>query len=332
MTAIPSAPAHAAAASASRALDAAAGRGSTAAGAPADAPATIYAQAADENFPVASWVLPRAVRADLMAVYGFARLTDDIGDESPGDRAATLDWLEGELERAGRGAATHPVLRRLSTTIAARGLSLEPFRDLIEANRQDQRVSRYETFEDLVGYCRLSANPVGRIVLAVLGRSTPERVSLSDDVCTGLQVVEHLQDVGEDAGQGRIYLPLADLRAEGCDETALRAPGASPALRRVIATEAARARRLLRSGAPLAATLPWRERVAVAAFAAGGLAALDAVEAANFDVLAHRCRPRPANVLARLALLLATPTSAPRTPTSAPRTLGRSSTPGGGSR
>jgi squalene synthase HpnC len=277
-------------------------------GTPADAPDAIYAQASSENFPVASWLLPHAVRADLMAVYGFARLTDDIGDEAPGDRLATLDWLEAELERAGRGAATHPVLRRLSTTIAARDLSLQPFRDLIDANRQDQRVRRYETFDDLVGYCRLSANPVGRLVLAVFGRSTPDRVALSDDVCTGLQVVEHLQDVGEDIRQNRIYLPLEDLRAEGCDEDELNARTASPALRRVIATEGARARRLLRSGGPLAASLPWRERVAVAAFAGGGLAALDAMERAHFDVLATRCRPQPARLVSHLALLLAAPT------------------------
>lgn len=276
---------------------------------PAAVPDAIYAQAGKENFPVASWLLPRAVRADLMAVYGFARLTDDIGDEAPGDRMAMLDWLERELARAARGEATHPVLRRLSPTIAAHRLSLEPFSDLIAANRQDQQVRRYETFEDLVGYCQLSANPVGRLVLSVFGRSTPERIALSDNVCTGLQVVEHLQDIGEDARQDRIYLPLADLRAEGCDEAALHASSASPALRRVVATEAARARRLLRSGAPLAATLPWRERVAVAAFAAGGLAALDAVEAAHADVLATRCRPRPARLLARLVLLLATPSA-----------------------
>lgn len=274
---------------------------------PAIPPASIYAQAATENFPVASWLLPRAVREDLMAIYGFARLTDDIGDEATGDRMAQLDWLDAELDRAARGEASHPVLRRVSGTIAAHGLALDSFRDLIAANRQDQHVRRYETFAELAGYCRLSADPVGRLVLGVLDRATPERVALSDDVCTGLQVVEHLQDVGEDARRDRIYLPQADLRAEGCSEAELRAPSTSPALRRVIALNAARARRLLRSGAPLAASLPWRERVAVAAFAAGGLAALDAVEAAHYDVLARRCPPRSGRLLARLALLLATP-------------------------
>ncbi len=268
---------------------------------------SIYAQARHENFPVASRLLPRSVRADLMAIYGFARLTDDIGDAAPGDRMELLSWLEGDLERATRGSATHPVVQRVGTTIAARGLPLQPLHDLIEANRMDQRVHRYETFDDLVGYCRLSANPVGRLVLDILGTPTPAQVAWSDDVCTGLQVVEHLQDVAEDFAQDRVYLPLADLRAEGLDESSLASPTASPALRRVIALEAARARRLLFSGAPLAASLPTRARIAVAAFSAGGMAALDAIDAAGFDVLATRCRPRPVRLAARLALVLLWP-------------------------
>jgi squalene synthase HpnC len=268
---------------------------------------SVYARAAGENFPVASRLLPARVRADLMAVYGFARLTDDIGDESGGDRVAHLEWLEHELERAVRGEAAHPVLRRIGTTIAARDLPLQPFRDLIEANRRDQVVRRYQTFEDLVGYCRLSANPVGRLVLEIFGAATPERIALSDDVCTGLQVVEHLQDVAEDLAQDRVYVPWADLEAEGCDESDLAAAHAGPGLRRVVALQSARARKLLFSGAPLAASLPLSSRLAVAAFAAGGLAALDAVEAAEFDVLAHRCRPRPGRFAARLALVLLAP-------------------------
>jgi squalene synthase HpnC len=268
---------------------------------------SVYVQADNENFPVASWLLPASVRADLMAVYGFARLTDDIGDESGGDRLAHLEWLDDELERAARGEATHPVLRRIGDTIAARDLPLQPLRDLIEANRRDQTVSRYETFKDLVGYCRLSANPVGRLVLEIFGATTPGRVALSDDVCTGLQVVEHLQDVAEDLAQDRVYLPLADLRAEGCDESDLAAAHAGPGLRRVVALESARARQMLFSGVPLAASLPLRARGAVAAFAAGGMAALDAIEAADFDVLAHRCRPRPRQFAARLALVLLAP-------------------------
>ena len=267
--------------------------------------AAVDVQAKDENFPVASWLLPAVVRADLVAIYGFARLADDIGDEHGGDRLAALDWLESELERAAAGDATHPLMQRLQRTISAHQLTLQPMRDLIAANRQDQTVHRYETYEDLVGYCRLSANPVGRIVLAVLGASTPERVVLSDDVCTALQIVEHLQDVREDLAQGRVYLPLEDLAAEGCTEADLAAERAGPALRRVVALEALRARRLLASGGPLARSLGPRACFAVASFAAGGLAALDAVDRAGCDVLAHRCRPRPARFLARVAGVLA---------------------------
>jgi len=267
-------------------------------------PDALYAQASRENFPVASRLLPAEVRAHLMAIYGFARLTDDIGDELAGDRASALDWLADELERAPSGGATHPVMRRVGQTIAARHLSLQLFRDLIAANRMDQVVHRYETFDDLVGYCRLSANPIGRLVLEVLGQSSPARNAWSDDVCTGLQVVEHLQDVAEDFAQDRVYLPLADLRAESCDLGALRATSAGAGLRRVVALEAARARRLLFSGVPLAASLPWRPRVAIAAFAAGGMAAVDAIERANHDVLAMDCRPRPGRLAARLALVV----------------------------
>jgi squalene synthase HpnC len=275
--------------------------------------AAVDTQAKDENFPVASWLLPAAVRADLVAVYGFARLTDEIGDEHGGDRLAALDWLESELERAAAGDATHPVMQRLQRTISAHRLTLQPMRDLIAANRQDQTVHRYETYEDLVGYCRLSANPVGRIVLAVLGASTPERVVLSDDVCTALQIVEHLQDVKEDLAQGRVYLPLEDLVAEGCTETDLAAQRAGPALRRVVALEALRARRLLASGGPLARSLAPRACLAVAGFAAGGVAALDAIDRAGYDVLAHRCRPRPARFVMRVAGVLAsTPRDAAR--------------------
>jgi len=258
-----------------------------------DTPNSVAARARGENFPVASRILPERAREQLMAIYGFARLADDIGDEAQGDRLQLLDWLEGELERAATGEATHPVLARLSPVISELGLGLDPYRCLIEANRMDQRVSRYDTFDDLVAYCMLSAAPVGRLVLAVFGASTPERITLSDRVCIGLQIVEHLQDVGEDAGRGRVYLPQVDLERWGCAEGDLFARSASPALRGVVLEEAGRARALLASGVPLARTLGWRERVAVCGFAAGGLAVLDSVDRASGDVLATGCRPRP---------------------------------------
>ncbi|HLN07181.1 MAG TPA: squalene synthase HpnC, partial [Acidimicrobiales bacterium] len=235
-----------------------------------DAPDALAAKARNENFPVASHLLPSKVRARLMAIYGFARLADDLGDEAEGDRLALLAWLEEELDRAAVGNATHPVLQQLSPVIRGLDLRLDPFRCLIEANRVDQQVSRYETFDDLVAYCMLSAAPVGRLVLAVFGASTAERIALSDRVCIGLQVVEHLQDVGEDARQGRVYLPLEDLARFGCSERELSGTFSGAALRGVVAMEAARARGLLAAGMPLAASLPVRPRLAIVGFVAGG--------------------------------------------------------------
>jgi len=265
----------------------------------------VMARAGGENFPVASRVLPRSVREDLLAIYGFARLVDQLGDDAPGDRLAHLAWLEAELDRAYEDRATHPVMVRLTATLQRRALPRQPFVDLIEANRMDQRVSRYPTFADLLGYCSRSANPVGRLVLVVLGASTPRREQLSDQVCTGLQLVEHAQDVGEDARRGRIYLPQEDLRRFGCPEGDLLEPVASPALRAVVAFQAARARTFLDAGALLAGSLPGRARLAVAGFAGGGLAALDAMERADFDVLSTRCHPSRAGVARRLTEVLA---------------------------
>ncbi len=266
-----------------------------------DAPEILAAKARGENFPVASRLLPNDVRADLMAIYGFARLVDDVGDEAEADRTALLDQLEAELERAAAGDATHPVLEQLTPVIGRLESGLDQFRCLIEANRVDQRVNRYQNFEDLVGYCMLSAAPVGRLVLEVFGASTPERVVLSDRVCIALQVVEHLQDVGEDAGRGRIYLPVEDMERFGCAEAELSGTSAGPSLRGLVAMEVMRARGLLSAGVPLAATLPVRQRLAVVGFTAGGLAALDSIDRARYDVLANQCRPRKSG-LARRAL------------------------------
>jgi squalene synthase HpnC len=257
----------------------------------------VLGQAGHENFPVASRLLPRAVRTHLLAVYGFARLADDIGDEAEGDRLELLGWLDAELDRAFDGAATHPLLAALTPTIQQFDLPADPFRRLIEANRRDQVVRRYQTFDDLRAYCMLSAAPVGELVLRIFEVSSPARIALSDDVCTALQVIEHLQDVGEDAARDRIYLPRDDLRLLGCPEDDLSAPRTTAALRAVLHYEAGRARRLLGSAAPLAGQLPLQARVAVSGFAAGGLAALDSIEAADFEVLGHRCRPRPVRVV-----------------------------------
>jgi squalene synthase HpnC len=193
---------------------------------------------------------------------------------------------------------------RLTSTIRACQLPLEPFAKLIEANRRDQVVWRYETFGELVDYCALSANPVGELVLRVFDAATPERLALSDRVCTGLQLVEHLQDIGEDLGRGRVYVPAEDLFRFDCAEADLAAATASPRMRALVRFEATRARHFLDAAAPLVATLPGRLRVAVAGFAAGGLAAADAIERADGDVLGVRCRPRKHRVVIQLTSVL----------------------------
>lgn len=257
------------------------------AGAPAGLPGltAVMARARAENFPVASRLLPRRVRSHLLAIYGFARLVDDVGDEAPGDRLALLDWLEDELEAVYRGTPAHPLMRRLALTVRACRLPEEPFLRLIEANRRDQAIHRYGSFEQLLGYCELSANPVGHLVLHVLGAATPRRLRLADAVCTGLQLAEHWQDVGQDARRGRVYLPADDLARFGVAEEDLRAPTAGPALRRLMAFEVGRAREALDRGAPLARDLGGRARLAVAGFVAGGRAALDAIARTRYDVL-----------------------------------------------
>lgn len=239
-----------------------------------------------ENFPVASRLLPPELRSHLLAIYGFARLTDQLGDELAADRLAALDWLEGELDRAYAGTATHPLMVRLGETLASCPLPRAPFARLIEANRVDQRVSRYERFEDLLGYCALSANPVGELVLGVFGVATPERVAYSDSICSGLQIAEHLQDVAEDRDRGRIYLPAQDMRRFGVSEEELARPHASGRVRALIAFEVERARSLLVAGEPLLRTMRGRRKLSLAAFVSGGWAALDAIEDVRHDVLA----------------------------------------------
>jgi squalene synthase HpnC len=254
--------------------------------------AAVMAKAGSENFPVASRLLPRAQREHLRAIYGFARLVDDAGDESPGDRLALLDWLESDLNRlfAGTGAQ-HPIMQALAPTVAACGLGAGPFRRLIEANRRDQRLHRYLTFEELLDYCQLSAAPVGELVLGTFGAATPERIGLSDRICAGLQVTEHLQDVAEDRARGRTYLPREDMERFGCRDEDLAGGSPSEAFRELMAFEVERARALLEAGAPLVRTLPLRAALAVAAFVAGGRAALGALERAGYDVLGRVPRP-----------------------------------------
>ena len=323
--------------------------------------AAVMARAAGENFPVASRALPRRLRRHLLALYGFARLVDEIGDsgpdgggvgsagagvgsagagersdgagarsdgagaqptgvgaelrgevsaETPQARLAALDELERELDRAFEGRATRPLLVALEPTLRECRLPREPFARLIEANRVDQRVSAYDTWEQLRGYCALSANPVGELVLHVFDAATPARVRRSDAICTALQLAEHCQDVAEDLRRGRVYLPAEDLRRFGCSAADLHAEHARPGIAAVLAFEVGRARGLLAQGAPLIDELEGlRERLAVAAFVAGGRAALEAVERAGFDVLAG---PPRAGGRLRLRALAATLAGAAR--------------------
>jgi squalene synthase HpnC len=245
----------------------------------------ILPLAARENFNVASLLLGRATRARLTAVYGFARLVDQIGDEVDGDRLAWLDEFEQDLHRVFDGTPHHPLLQRLATTVRACTLPREPFLRLIEANRRDQRTSEYGTFDELVEYCDLSANPVGELVLHVFDAATPERIALSDRVCTALQLVEHWQDVGEDFRRGRIYFPTEDLARFDVDAKELGAQTTGAPMKRLLEFEVDRARRLLDEGAPLIGQLRGRARFAVAGYVGGGRAALDAIAAAAYDVL-----------------------------------------------
>jgi squalene synthase HpnC len=253
----------------------------------------IAEKAEQENFPVAARVLPARHRRHLLAVYCYARLVDDIGDDAPPEeRTALLDEVDADLDRIADGAAPRlPVLRALASTVADRAIPIEPFRRLVAANRQDQVVPRYATFDELMAYCELSANPVGQIVLHVFGAATPDRVRLSDKICSALQVIEHCQDVGEDYDRGRIYLPGDDLRRFGCDEADIKETITPTRLRGVVALEVARAERLLDEGMPLIAGLTGFAKIAVAGYVAGGRATVAALERGRFDVLGRRLRP-----------------------------------------
>src|SRR5205809_5937364 len=223
--------------------------------------ASVAKHSRTENFPVASLLFPRRLRPHLRAVYGFARLVDILGDEVEGDRLAALDELERELDACYGGEPTWPVMRALQPTIREFDLPREPFLRLIEANRIDQRVSEYETWVDLRSYCVHSADPVGRLVLGLLRRADdPKLVAASDDVCTGLQLVNFLQDVPRDLALGRIYLPAEERRRFGVTELA----EPTEPLRRLLEFEAERARGLLASGDELGRRLGGRTGWAVA--------------------------------------------------------------------
>jgi squalene synthase HpnC len=243
-----------------------------------------------------------------MAIYGFARLVDYLGDEYEGNRVEALDWLDDQTERAlidPQAAGLHPLVADGVRTVRLLGADPSALRNLIAANRQDQVVRGYATFRDLIGYCQLSADPIGRLVLAAFHAADPDRIQWSDRICTGLQLAEHWQDVAEDAAAGRIYLPADDLARFGVDARELRAdPPASPALRGLMGFQVARARRLLDEGAPLIRSLSGPARWAVAGFWAGGQAALDAIADRRFDPLLGAPKPASGRVASHLVAAL----------------------------
>ena len=264
--------------------------------------AAVMQRAGGENFPVASRLLPGHLRRHLQNIYGFARLTDQLGDYAEGDRLALLDWLDGEVDAVYNGGLpSHDVMRRIVPTVLRYSIPEAPFRALINANRQDQRVTRYATYEELAAYCELSANPVGHLVLYVFEAATLERFWLSDMICTALQLTEHWQDVAEDYQMDRVYLPLEDLDRFDCSVDAIAQRQPTSEFRALMRFEVDRAWGLFDQGATLVRTLPGVRGMAIAAFIEGGRAALHAIRLADYNVLTDSPRPN-ARAKARAAL------------------------------
>lgn len=249
-----------------------------------------------ENFTVASLLAPAAIRQDLANVYAFARWSDDLADEAPSPEAAAAalaDWRR-RLEACFAGRPDHPVFVALERTVRRHGLAIGPFAALIDAFDEDRAFDaagvtvRYPTRDALVAYCRRSADPVGRIVLAIGGCRDDGAAALSDDVCTALQLVNFWQDVRRDRRAGRVYLPAEDMARHGVEETALDAASASPAVRSLVREEVAWARGLFDSGSALLDRAPRGLRGAIGLFIAGGRAVADSIEGVGYDTLAVR--------------------------------------------
>lgn len=239
-----------------------------------------------ENFSIASWLMPRAMRPHMHAIYAYARIADDFADE---DRdVAKLDDWERQLDMACNGSARHPVFIALADTIRRFDIPREPFADLLRAFRSDVDFKGFDTIEELTAYARYSANPVGRLVLYLFGYRDAERQALSDLICTGLQFANFWQDVAIDLDKGRVYIPRADLARFGVGRADLNARKVNPAFAALMRHEVDYARGLLRAGAKLAATVDSRLSRDVRIFAGGGLAILRAIEAAGYDVFARR--------------------------------------------
>lgn len=253
-----------------------------------------------ENFPVASLLLPRSQRPYVAAIYAFARTADDLADEGdvPAEvRLTRLNEWERHLMDAVRGNAEGPVFIALAETMARTSLPVEPLADLLTAFRMDVTTKRYDSFKDLLFYCRHSANPVGRIVLHLFSETSPETTLLSDSICTGLQLANFWQDLSVDWRKGRLYVPLEDLRRFGYNETALEAGRVDEGFRGLMRFEAERARACLLAGMPLPGLVGMRLRWELALTIRGGLAILRRIENLEFDVLHHRPALRTADKL-----------------------------------
>jgi squalene synthase HpnC len=248
-----------------------------------------------ENFPVASVLLPAPLREPVAAIYGFARSADDFADEgdlSPQQRSTLLAGYQAELDAIERDQPTrHPVFLRLRPVIADYGLPLQLFRDLLDAFMQDVHKDRYRDFAELMDYCRRSADPVGRLLLHLFGQASGENLVRSDAICSALQLINHWQDVGIDAGKGangRIYLPRDDMARFGVSEEAVIRRVAGADFRNLMKFQVGRARQLMLGGAALGWDLPGRIGLEIRAIVAGGLRILDKIEAVDYDVFTRR--------------------------------------------
>jgi squalene synthase HpnC len=239
-----------------------------------------------ENFTVASLLLPRRLRPHFQAVYAYCRWADDLADESAGGTEALrlLAWWRGELLRCYDGQPRHPVMVALAETIRRYQIPRDPFLDLLRAFEQDQRIKRYQTYDQLLDYCRHSANPVGRLVLYLCESFDEKRAALADQVCTGLQLANFWQDVARDYAIGRVYLPEEDRRRFGYNEDDLIAQQFTPAFAELMRFELARARALFENGLPLVEQMPADVRLDIELFVRGGLAILQKIEACGYNV------------------------------------------------
>lgn len=243
-----------------------------------------------ENFTVVSWALPRRLRQHFCNIYAYCRWADDLADETgdPRKSLALLNWWESHLRACYQGRMLHPVFIALAETIERFQIPVDPFIDLLVAFRQDQQVTRYDTFDQLFGYCRYSANPVGRLVLYLAECHDPESARLSDLISTGLQLANFWQDVARDWQRGRIYIPLAHLRRFGGDESPIVRGEVTEPFRRALSAAVDEAEGWLRRGQPLVRRMPPEFQLDVALFVRGGLAILRAIRRQRFDVLASR--------------------------------------------